>query len=85
MSWMTKEGSSLASGQSPLDSWLSELARREVAPRRHDATDATECACVVDDRGASGATTKRATIRWAGRAVGKPLGERGVYRFEGFG
>jgi hypothetical protein len=80
MSWMTKDGSSSASGQSPLRFPLSE-----VAPARHDATDAARCVCVVNNRCSSAATTKGATIYWVGKAVGKPLGEGGVYRFEGFG
>ena len=37
MSWTTKEGSSSASGQSPLHFPLSEFARREVALTPHDA------------------------------------------------
>ncbi len=85
MSWMTKEGSSSVLGQSPLRFPLNELGRREVTTTRHDATDATSCVCIVDGRRLFGAAMEAATICSGGKAVGKPLGEGGVYRFEGFG
>jgi hypothetical protein len=85
MSWTTKEGSSSASGQSPLHFPLSELARREVALTPHDATDVTSCVCFFSDRRSSSAATKGAILGWGSKAVGKPLGEGGVHLFEGFG
>jgi hypothetical protein len=84
MSWMTKEGSLSASGQSPLDFPLSERALHEVVRTRHDATGATSCVCVVADRRSSHPATKGAIV-CRGARPWKPLGKGGVYRFEGFG
>jgi hypothetical protein len=85
MSWMTKGGSSSASGRSPLPCPPNEFAPRGAVHTRHDAADATGCVCVVDGWRSLGATTKGAIISGDGKAVGKPLGEGGIYRFEGFG
>jgi hypothetical protein len=84
MSWMTKEGSSSALGQLLPRFQPSEPSPREVAPGRHDA-GAADRDCIVGDRGASAAATGRAATRSVGKALGEPLGQGGVYGFEGFG
>jgi hypothetical protein len=61
MSWMTKEGSSSASGPSPQHFPPSELARCQVAPTRHDATE-TGWVGVVDDWRSSGPEQGRAYL-----------------------
>jgi hypothetical protein len=86
MSWMSKEGSSSALGQSPLRFPLNEFAPRGVALTTHEVSTVACCDCVVDGRydQQSGATTKDVDICRTGRAVGKPSDE-GVYPPEGFG
>lgn len=87
MSWMTKEGSSSASGQSPPHSLPNELARFGGASTRVDgAVAAAHWDCVVDGRYKSqaGNTTRRAESR-TDKAVGKPPAKGVVYPFEGFG
>jgi hypothetical protein len=87
MSWMTKEGSSSALGQSPLRFPLNELERSGVALTTHEATTAACCDCLADGRYGqqSGATTKGADPCWTGKAVGKSPDEGGVHPSEGFG
>jgi hypothetical protein len=86
MSWMTKGGSSSASGQSLLRFPLNEPARRKLASTIQEAATATRCDCVVDSPcdPQPGNTTKGADTCWTGR-VGKPPDEGGVYPSEGFG
>ena len=88
MSWMTKGGSSSASGQSPLRFPLNELARRGVAPTEH------ECATVEALRIHSsmangvrrtGSTTKSAEHLAGRRGRWERLRQEVVYPSEGFG
>ena len=87
MSWMSKEGSSSALGQSPLRFPLNELGRSGVALTTHEAGTAACCDCVVDGRHGqqSRPTTKGVDPCWTGKAVGKSPDEGGVYPSEGFG
>jgi hypothetical protein len=85
MSWMTKEGSSSALGRWPLHFRLSELARCGVACPPYEGTTFTRCGFVIEDQCSSGSTTKGADICRAGKAVGEPPDEGGIYRSEGFG
>jgi len=86
MSWMTKGGSSSASGQSLLRFQLNEPAPHDLASATQGATTATRCDCVVDSPCGPqpGDTTKIAVTCWTGR-VGKPSDKGGVYPSEGFG
>ena len=87
MSWMSKEGSSSALGQSPLRFPLNELGRSGVALTTHEGGTAACCDCVVDGRDGqqSRPATKGADPCWTGKAVGKSPDEGGVYPSEGFG
>lgn len=87
MSWMTKEGSSSASGRSPPHSLLNEFARFGAASTRDDGAIAALWDRVVDGRynSLAGSTTLRAESRRTDKAVGKPPAEGVVYPSEGFG
>src|ERR1700690_913330 len=87
MSWMIKGGSSSAWEQSPLPSPRNGLARRGVAPTKHETRNAT-CSDYVDDgrwgaRAAS--TTRSADTSWTVNAAGEPPAGKDVYPSEGFG
>jgi hypothetical protein len=86
MSWMTKEGSSSASGQSPPHSPLNELAQLSAASTRHDGATAARWDCVLDGgyNSQAGGTTQSADSRSSGVAVGKSPGKGVVYPSEGF-
>ncbi len=84
MSWMTKEGSLSASGQSPLHFPPNALAQRGAASHKYEA--ATACGeFVLKKQSIPSPNTKGGDRRWTVRAAGKPLDQGGVYRFEGFG
>ena len=85
MSWMTKGGSSSASGRLPLNSQLNELAWREVACTKHEGSGGPRRDCGVDGqrRPQPSKTTNGADFRGAGRA--SPPAEGVVYLSEGFG
>jgi hypothetical protein len=87
MSWMTKEGSSSASEQSPPHSLLNELARFSAISRRREGATAARWGCVVDARynSQAGNATQSADGRQADRAVGTPPDKGVVYPSEGFG
>jgi hypothetical protein len=86
MSWMTKEGSSSALGQSPLRFPLNELGRFGVALTTHEGGTAACCDCVVDGRhGQQSRPATKGAGPWTGKAVGKSPDEGGVHPSEGFG